>query len=126
MSNVNLARSARESVQCYLDALAQQDWPALEATLAAGVVRLGPYGDVVEGAEPYARFLAETVPAPEGYTLVVERLIAAGSSVTVELSETVTTQAGERLRTDEALVFDVDANGAIERVAVYLQKSRAV
>ena len=47
-----------------------------------------------------------------------------GTTIVVELSETVDDD-GARLRTQEAVVFDVDA-GAIIRVAVYLQTSERI
>ncbi len=61
---------ACDAVRRYLDALAAHDWDALAATLAPDVHRIGPYGDVYDGREPYAQFLrtAETVvfDAPGG------------------------------------------------------------
>ena len=48
-------------------------------------------------------------------------MLVAGTTVVVELNETVDDGDG-RLHTDEAVVFDVD-DGLIIRVAVYLQKS---
>jgi ketosteroid isomerase-like protein len=111
----------RAVVERYLAALAARDWPALAACLAPDVERIGPYGDVYCGREPYAAFLRETVSGLTGYALRVERLIAAGASVVAELHETVDTPAGRR-RTHEAVVFDVEG-GAIRRVAVYLRKA---
>ena len=105
----------------YLAALAAHEWDALAATLGPDVLRIGPYGDVYNGRQPYTEFLRETVESLPGYELAVTRVLASGAVVTVELSETVDDD-GKRLRTDEAVVFDV-ANGAITRVAVYLQRS---
>lgn len=110
---------ASTTVTRYLDALAAHDWDALVRTLAPAVVRIGPYGDVFEGAEPYAAFLRGTVEALSGYALVVERLVAGDATVVAELNETVDDRAG-RLRTHEAVVFDV-REGLITRVAVYLR-----
>ena len=98
---------------------------ALVACLAPDVERIGPYGDVYHGAEPYASFLEQTVGALEGYELVVGRILVAPDAVTVELSETVDTPRGRR-RTDEAVVFDLDAGGLIRKVAVYLRKAAIV
>lgn len=118
------ALGAGAVVHDYLAALAAADWDALAATLAPGVHRIGPYGDVYDGREPYGAFLRETITSLSGYELVVTRVRAAGSVVTVECNETVDDD-GKRLRTDEAVVFDV-ASGLITRVAVYLQTSRHV
>jgi limonene-1,2-epoxide hydrolase len=112
---------AREVVQGYLGGLAAHDWPAVAASLAPDVERLGPYNDDFSGRENYVAFLEQTICALKGYELVVDRLIADGNRVAVELSETVD-DGGERLHTDETVVFDV-AEGSIVRVAVYLQSS---
>jgi ketosteroid isomerase-like protein len=112
---------ARGVVTRYLDALAAHDWPALAATLAVDVHRVGPYGDVFDGRDAYARFLRQTIDALPGYELGVERLLVAGPSVAVELHETVDDGDG-RLHTDEVVVFDT-ASGLIAGVAVYLRAS---
>jgi limonene-1,2-epoxide hydrolase len=112
---------AREVVQRYLDSLAAHDWDAVAASLAADVDRLGPYNDDFHGRDEYVAFLEQTICALQGYELVVDHIIADGNRVAVELSETVD-DAGERLHTDETVVFDV-ADGCIVRVAVYLQTS---
>jgi limonene-1,2-epoxide hydrolase len=112
---------AREVVQRYLDGLAAHDWNAVADSLAPDVERLGPYNDDFRGRDAYAAFLERTICALAGYELVVDRVIADGSRVAVELSETVDDKHA-RLRTDETVVFDV-ADGSIVRVAVYLQTS---
>jgi limonene-1,2-epoxide hydrolase len=112
---------ARDVVRRYLDGLAAHDWRAVAASLAPDVDRLGPYNDDFHGSEEYAAFLEQTISALGGYELAVHRLLADGNRVAVELSETVDDK-GERLHTDETVVFDV-AGGLIVRVAVYLQAS---
>jgi ketosteroid isomerase-like protein len=112
---------AREVVQHYLDGLAAHDWASVAASLAPDVERLGPYNDDFHGRVEYAAYLEQTISALGGYELVVDRLIADGNRVAVELSETVD-DAGERLHTDETVVFEV-VDGLIVRVAVYLQTS---
>jgi limonene-1,2-epoxide hydrolase len=111
-------------VHAYLDALARHDWRALAATLAAGVERIGPYGDVYRGRDEYAAFLERTVTALPGHRLEVDRVVASGPVVLAELSETVD-DGDARLRTAEAVVFDV-RDGEITRVAVYLRSSERV
>jgi limonene-1,2-epoxide hydrolase len=110
------------AVERYLAALAAHDWDAVRRCLAPGVERIGPYNDVYRGREQYAQFLMTTIEALAGYELAVDRIVAAGPTVLVELSETVD-DGGGRLRTAEAVVFDLDGGGLIARVAVYLRTS---
>jgi ketosteroid isomerase-like protein len=113
-------------VHRYLDAVATNNWDAVAATLADDIERDGPYGDDYRGRDTYAAFLRDTISALSGYELGVERVIAAtigdATTVLVELHETVDAEGG-RLRTDEAVVFDV-RDDLITRIAVYLQNSR--
>jgi limonene-1,2-epoxide hydrolase len=115
------AALARDVVERYLAGLAAHDWEAVAATLAADVVRMGPYRDAYRGRDEYAGFLAGTIAALGGYQLDVDRVHVAGSVVTVELRETVD-DGDERLETSEAVVFDTEG-GHITKVAVYLQTS---
>jgi limonene-1,2-epoxide hydrolase len=108
----------------YLDCLATSAWQDLATCLAPDVERLGPYRDAVRGRDAYTEFLRTTIESLSGYELHVVRALAAGASVVVELHETVDDGDG-RLRTDEAVVFDVD-DELITRVAVYLQTSQRV
>src|SRR5262249_12742756 len=112
---------ARDIVRRYLFALGAHDWAELASTLAPDVHRIGPYNDVYDGRDAYTAFLAQTLATLEGYQLDVARVLASGSTVAVELAETVDAEGG-RLRTDEVVVFDVGGAG-IEKVAVYLQQS---
>jgi ketosteroid isomerase-like protein len=112
---------ALDTVARYLDAMAAADWPALRATLAPAVHRIGPYRDVFDGRDAYADFLEATITSLSGYQLAIVRLLASGSTVSVELNETVDDK-GARLHTDEVVVFDV-TDGEITNVAVYLQTS---
>jgi limonene-1,2-epoxide hydrolase len=112
---------ARDIVQRYLDGLAAHDWDAVAASLAPDVERLGPYNDDFHDRDEYVAYLEQAISTLAGYELVVDRLIADGGRVAVELSETIDDK-GERLHTDETVVFDVDG-GTIVRVAVYLQAS---
>jgi hypothetical protein len=111
------------TVERYLAALPAHDWGTLRECLAEHVERIGPYNDVYRGRDPYAQFLEETIPALPGYELVVDRIVTDGRTALVELSETVDEPSGSRLRTDEAVVFDLDTDDLITRVAVYLRRS---
>ena len=111
------------AVRLYLEALGEQDWDRLEQTLATAVVRIGPYRDVVEGSMAYRDFLARIVSHLKDYELRVQRVTATDAVAWVRLSEIITDASGRRLRTEEALVFDLDAEGKIGRVEVFTKKS---
>jgi ketosteroid isomerase-like protein len=116
-------KDAPESVRRYLEALGEQNWDQLEQTLAPAIVRIGPYSDVIEGSRAYRDFLAKVVSSLKDYELRIERVAAIADSAWVRLSETISDDSGQRLRTEEALVFDLDAHGKIARVEVYTRKS---
>ena len=60
------ASSAGALAERYLRAIAAQDWATVEACVAPDVVRLGPFGDDVEGRGPYLELLQRTMPALPG------------------------------------------------------------
>ena len=62
----------------YLRAVAAQDWATVQACVAPDVVRLGPFGDDVEGRGPYLELLQRTMPALPGYHLDIDRVTEVG------------------------------------------------
>jgi limonene-1,2-epoxide hydrolase len=100
-----------------------RDWDGVAATLAPDVVRNGPYRDDFHGRDDYVAFLRSMFEWMQDYEMRVARVWADDGRVCAELSETVTLE-GKRLRTDEAIVCDVDeARDVITRVQVFLQQS---
>lgn len=124
MSSAEVASGSHAGaiVARYLDGLARHDWDALAATLAPDVVRMGPYRDEYRGRDDYVAFLRAAVTPLGGYELSIGTVHDAGRTIVVELTETVD-DGDARLRTDEAVVFEVGDAG-IARVAVYLQTSQ--
>jgi SnoaL-like protein len=113
--------SAGALAERYLLAVAAQDWAGVEACVAPGVVRLGPYGDDYEGRAPYLAFLQRTMPALPGYRLDIDTVTEVGEGrAFVELRETVNVE-GAPLLTHECLVFDV-VEVQIARVAIYIRQ----
>ncbi len=108
-------------VERYLEALVAHDWEAMAACLADDVVRVGPFGDTYAPKGPYVAFLTDLMPKLPGYSMRVERLVVAGTSAVVELSETVEIE-GTAVVTPEALVVDLDDDGLIIRIAIYIQR----
>ena len=108
-------------VEVYLDALAANDWDALGRVVASNIERIGPYGDIYNGRDEYVTFLRDTFATLRAYELTISRVLDAGSTMVVELRESVD-DGDDRLHTREAVVFDV-LDGVITRIAVYLQTS---
>ncbi|MBA2327560.1 MAG: nuclear transport factor 2 family protein [Actinobacteria bacterium] len=110
-----------EIVERYLDAIASRDWGALRDCVAEDVVRIGPFMDRYEGRGAYVAFIADTMPKLRGYEMRVERVTYAGNTLAfAELSETVEMD-GKPVRTPEALVFELDGDGRIARIEVFIQ-----
>jgi ketosteroid isomerase-like protein len=107
-------------VERYLDRLVAHDWDAMAACLADDVVRIGPFGDTYTPKDVYVSFLAELMPTLPGYSMRVDRVFGVGRVAVVELSETVEMN-GAPLETPEALVFDLDDEGRIAHIAIYIQ-----
>jgi ketosteroid isomerase-like protein len=110
-------------IRRYLDGVAGQDWAAVSECLAVDVRRVGPFGDVYEGREQYLAFLRRTMPALAGYSMDVERVLHTGdeNAAVAELTETVELD-GRPVRTPESLVFDLDDDGRIRHIAIYIQQ----
>jgi hypothetical protein len=110
------------AVTTYLESLGRLDFDRLAGTLAEDVERVGPWGDVVIGRHAYAAFLANVISSLPGYRLGVHRALAAGPRGAVaEISERIDLAEGPT-ETPGALLFDLDDDGLITRVAVYLQQ----
>jgi limonene-1,2-epoxide hydrolase len=110
------------SVERYLAALQHHDWDALAGSLRHDVQRVGPFGDTYHGRDAYLAFLRGLLPTLADYSMDVHRVVEAGEVVTVELTESMTWD-GARVVTPEALVFDLDRDGRIARIRIYIQRS---
>jgi hypothetical protein len=109
----------------YLRAVAAQDWSTVSASVAAGVLRQGPFGDDVEGIGPYLDFLNRTMPSLPGYRMDIDRVTELGDRrAMVELRETIVVEDAP-LETHECLVFDVDPDGLLATISIYIRQSKA-
>jgi uncharacterized protein (TIGR02246 family) len=126
VSGKPVAAGGTPIVEAYLAAVAAQDWAAFAACLAPDVERIGPYGDNYRGRDEYVAFLRDLMPKLPGYRMDVDRVayLPGGRLAVAELSETVEVD-GKPLRTPEALVFDLDGDGRVARVAIYLGREPA-
>jgi ketosteroid isomerase-like protein len=113
-------------VERYLDAIIGHDWEVLAACLSDdGFSRVGPWGDEYADKAEYVAFIADLMPQLPGYAMRVDRVAYSADErlAVVELTETVDVE-GRRHPTPEALVFDLDGDGArgrIRRIQVFTQ-----
>ena len=110
-------------VERYLACLAVNDWDGLAATIADDdLIRDGPYCDVVEGKQPYLKFLRGVFASLKGYRLTVQRISHASDRVCyVELTETFDID-GVPTEYPECLVFEQNSDGLIHRVSVFMKQ----
>jgi hypothetical protein len=108
-------------VERYLKAVVDHDWPALEQCLAEDVVRVGPFGDTYSPRGPYLEFISGLMPTLEGYSMEIDRVVYAGDVAVAELTETVD-MGGTVYVTPEALVFDLDSDGLISKVDIFIKR----
>ncbi len=114
--------SSLDTLERYLQALRDQDWETLRDCVTRDVHRTGPYGDVVEGRDAYAEFLAGVVPTLENYELRVRDIAwTVDGSAWVRLSEFLGPK-GELAEHPEALCFEFAGDGRIARVDIYLKR----
>jgi limonene-1,2-epoxide hydrolase len=111
------------TVERYLACLAVHDWDGLAATIADDdLIRQGPYLDVVEGKQPYLKFLRGVFASLEGYRLDVHRISHTSDRVCyVELSETFDID-GVPTEYPECLVFERNSDDLINRVSVFIKQ----
>ena len=110
-------------VERYLACLGANDWDGLAATIADDdLIRNGPYCDVVEGKQPYLKFLRGVFASLNGYRLDVQRISHTTDRVCyVELSETFDIN-GVPTEYPECLVFEQNSAGLINRVGVFIKQ----
>jgi hypothetical protein len=117
-----MSPNPESTVRRYLDRLVSHDWAAVTECLHPEVVRVGPFADTYSPRDPYVTFLASLLPNLVNYRLAIERLVADGSVVMVQLSETMEIDRSEDV-TREVLVFDTDADGLITRIDIFIQRA---
>ncbi|HXW36050.1 MAG TPA: nuclear transport factor 2 family protein [Acidimicrobiales bacterium] len=111
-----------EVVERYLSSVGNRDWDEFGRCITDDVVRIGPYGDTYRGRTDYVAFLADLMPRLAGYAMRVDRIVSEGDVVAVELRETVEIDGAPKV-TPECLVFDIDPDGRIAKIAIYIRSS---
>ena len=108
-------------IERYLRSLVEHDWALLEECLADDFTRVGPYIDVYPSKTAYIAFISDLMPRLPNYEMDVTRVTYADRVAFAELSETMDFEGGRR-RTPECLTFDLDDDGRITRVEVFIQR----
>ena len=107
----------------YLRALSRQDWDEVTSCLAPEVHGRGPFGDDFTGVTTYVAYLRRTMPSLPGYRMEIDEVTPLGDQrIMVELRETVDLE-GTPLVTHERLVFDVDPDGLVAEIRVYIRQA---
>ena len=120
------AGSPESTVQRYLEFLAAHDWDGLATTIAdKGLVREGPFCDVVEGKEHYVAYLRKVCTTLKGHQLDVKRVSHVDRRVSfVELTESFEID-GEPAAWPECLLFEQNDDGLISHVSVFFKQRHA-
>jgi hypothetical protein len=110
-------------VEDFVDAYGAHDWDRLATCFSSeSFTRIGPYADVISGRDEYLAFLRRVVPTLKGnYRLLAERVTYAGSVAVGELVEHLEVD-GELRDIPEVIVFDLDGDGRIKKMRLFLQQ----
>jgi hypothetical protein len=113
-------------VERYLECLADHDWDGLATTIAdEGLVREGPFCDVVEGKEHYVAYLRKVLTQLEGHRVEVQRVSHVDSRLSyVELTEAFKID-GTAAKWPECILFEQRDDGLISRVSVFFKQPGA-
>jgi hypothetical protein len=86
--------------------------------------RVGPYGDRIDSSAEYVEFLREVVPTlGERYRLATSRISYGDGMAVAEVIEEFEVD-GELRTTPEAIVFELDEDGRIRAMRLYVQRPR--
>ena len=113
-------------VERYLQCLAAHDWDGLAATIAdEGLIREGPFCDVVEGKQHYVAYLRKVLTNLAGHRLEVQRVSHVDNRLSyVELTEAFEID-GVTKQWPECILFERSDDGRISRVSVFFKQPEA-
>ncbi len=113
------------AVEDFLERYNARDFDALASCFhPTDFHRVGPYGDTIDSSPEYVAFLRDVVPTlGPRYRLVPERVFYAGSTAVAEVIEEFEVD-GELRTTPEVIVFELDGDGRITRMRLYVQRPR--
>ena len=117
------------AVEDYIAYYGTHQWEQLKGVFDVGdFKRVGPYLDVFTDVTAYVDFLEQVVPTMGAeYELRVERIIyaAGGNVVVAQLIEHLELD-GEMTDIPETIVFDLNDEGLIRRMSLYLKQPGAL
>jgi hypothetical protein len=117
------------AVEDYIEYYGSHQWDQLKTIFDTGdFKRIGPYLDVFTDVTQYVDFLEEVVPTMGAdYELQVERIVyAPGEKVAfAQLIEHLELD-GEMTDIPETIVFDLNDEGLIRRMSLYLKQPGAL
>ncbi len=110
-------------IEDWLECYNARDWDRLVGFFSpTDFLRVGPFGDTISSSTDYVGFLRRVIPTlGSQYGLTAERIVYAERTVTAELVEHYELH-GELRHTPEVIVFDLDGEGRITSVHVYVQR----
>jgi hypothetical protein len=111
------------AVEEYLAALSDRSWERLGASLAdEGLVRSGPFVDVIEGKPAYVEFLRRVCSPFDAYRIDVHRVSRSGDRIVyVEIDEVIE-RGGTVSAYPEILLFELGDDGLIRYVSVFMKR----
>jgi SnoaL-like domain len=113
-------------VERYLECLAAHDWDGLAATIVdEGLIREGPFCDVVGGKAHYVAYLRKVLTNMQGHRLQVQRVSHVNARLCyVELTEAFVID-GATEQWPECILFEQGDDGLISRVSVFFKQRAA-
>jgi limonene-1,2-epoxide hydrolase len=111
------------AVEEYLSALSDRSWDRLATALAdEGLVRNGPFVDVIEGKAAYVEFLRRVCSPFDAYRIDVHRLSRSGDRIVFAEIDEVIDWNGAVNSYPEVLLFELDERGLIRYVSVFMKR----
>ena len=126
MGSLDLTEVGAGVVERYLECLAAHDWDGLATTIAdEGLIREGPFCDVVEGKQHYVAYLRKVLTNLKGHRLDVKRVSRVNDRVSyVELSESFEIDDAPAT-CSECILFEQGDDGLISHVSVFFKQPEA-
>jgi limonene-1,2-epoxide hydrolase len=111
------------AVEDYLAAMTDRSWERVAAAIAdEGLVRSGPFVDVIEGKQAYVDFLRAVCSPFDSYRLDVHRISRSGDRIVFAEIDEVIGRGGVVSSFPEVLLFELDDGGKIRYVSVFMKR----